>query len=70
MKFSKQKMIDRLKEEGRYNLITEDVRTTMDDLDGQVAKSNCWERIVNDEPVLWVIGKSGQGRYVNEVDCE
>lgn len=69
MVFSKEKMIERLKKSGRGAEITADIVAIMDDLDGQEATSSCWDRWVKGEPVLWVIGKSGEGQYVNENDC-
>ena len=69
MVFSKQKMIDRITKEGRAELIDEQALKIMDNLDGCEASASCWERVVKDEPVLWVIGKDGNGEYVNEADC-
>ena len=70
MKFSKQKMIDRVTKEGNANMIDDEVLKIMDNLDGCQATTSCWRRQVYDEPVLWVIGKDGTGQYVNEDDCE
>ena len=70
MVFRKSKMIARLIEEGREDMITKDVEAIMDNLDGQKASESCWRRQVYDEPVLWVVGKDGKGEYVNERDCE
>ena len=67
--FKKQKMIDRLTAEGRADQITQDVLDIMDNLDGCKASASCWRRQVYDEPVLWVVGKDGNGEYVNENDC-
>lgn len=69
MKFSKQRMIDRLSTEGRADMITADVLAIMDNLDGQEASASCWRRRVYDEPVYYVVGKDGEGQYVNENDC-
>lgn len=69
MVFSKQKMIDRLTREGRADQITDAILAIMDNLDGQKASENCWERRVKDEPVLYVVGKNGEGEIVNEEDC-
>ena len=68
--FRKQRMIDRLTREGRAELITREIIRIMDNLDGQEATTQCWNRRVYDEPVLYVIGKDGKGAYVNEDDCE
>lgn len=69
MRFSKQKMIERLTEEGRADAITESIIAIMDNLDGQEATASCWKREVYGEPVLYVYGKDGNGEYVNEADC-
>ena len=70
MVFRKQKMIDRLTKEGLKDKITEEIIAIMDDLDGQRADENCWNRRVKGEHVYYVKGKSGKGEYVNEKDCE
>ena len=69
MKFYKEKMIERVTNEGRADLITPDVIEIMDNLDGCDANPSCWERQVHGEPVYWVVGKDGTGQYVNEKDC-
>lgn len=69
MVFSKAKMVERLTEEGRADMITEGILEIMDNLDGQEAISSCWRRQVHGEPVYWVVGKDGNGEYVNEDDC-
>ena len=70
LKFSKNKMLERIKKEGRTDLISETEIAIMENLDGQTANPNCWLRIAMDKPVLWVVGKNGKGEYVNEDDCE
>lgn len=62
-------MIERLQKEGKAAAITPEIEAIMDNLDGQVATENCWERRVQDKPVLWVVGKDGKGEIVNEADC-
>ena len=70
MRFSKAKMIARIKKEGREDMIDNEVTAIMDNLDGQTAEASCWRRVVHGEPGLWVVGKDGNGQYVNEADCE
>lgn len=70
MKFCKDRMIERLTEEGRADAITDEDLAIMDNLDGQEVNTTCWRRTVYDEPVYWVWGKDGHGQYVNENDCE
>ena len=69
MKFSKECMIARIKSEGRESMIDSTVLSIMDNLDGQEATTACWRRQVYGEPVLWCVGKDGQGMIVNEADC-
>lgn len=69
MTFKKELMVARLTKEGRADQITEEIIKIMDNLDGQPATASCWNRQVYDEPVLWVVGKDGNGEYVNEADC-
>ena len=70
MKFRKQKMIDRLTQEGKADQITKGIEVIMDDLDGQEVDTQCWDRQVKGEPVYWCVGKSGKGHYVHELDVE
>lgn len=70
MVFRKEKMLKRLEEQGMLAAIDDKSREIMDDLDGQEATASCWQRVVYGEPILYVIGKSGEGNYVNELDCE
>ena len=70
MRFSKQKMIDRLTREGRADMIDKQALEIMDRLDGKEATTSCWQRQVYGEPVLWVDLGDGAGEYVNEFDCE
>lgn len=70
MVFKKEKMIARLKREGRFDGVTENDLAIMDNLDGCKADANCWHRVIYGMPLLWVIGKDGNGEYVNEDDCE
>lgn len=70
MRFKKQKMIDRLTNEGLADQITPEIVAIMDNLDGQEVSENCWSRKVLDQQVYWCIGKDGTGFEVNEQDCE
>lgn len=69
MKFSKAKMMERIEKAGLLDMVGETELAIMDNLDGQEASENCWERVTKGEPVLWVVGKDGKGEYVNELDC-
>lgn len=70
MKFSKQKMLDRIAKENRMHLVGETELAIMDDFDGQEVTASCWARVVKGLPVYYCVGKSGNGDYVNENDCE
>lgn len=63
-------MVTRLVAAGLEDQITPEIEAIMDNLDGQDANPSCWRRQVYDEPVYWVVGKDGNGEYVNENDCE
>ena len=69
MKFYKEMMMERLKNEGRLAEVDAESLAIMDNLDGQEAIASCWNRVVYGEPVLYVKGKNGEGAYVNEADC-
>lgn len=69
MKFSKEMMIKRVTNEGKAEMLDEPTLAIMDDLDGQECNASCWRRVVYGEPVYYVVGKSGNGMYVNEKDC-
>ena len=70
MIFKKTKMVERLTKLGLTDKITPEIEAIMDNLDGQEAQASNWRRAVHGEPVFWVVGKNGEGDYVNEADCE
>ena len=70
MRFSKQKMIERLTREGRSNMIDDSVLSIMDNLDGQEVTTSSWQRQVYGEPFMACRGKDGGYYNVNEEDCE
>lgn len=70
MKFSKERMIKRLTEEGLEEKIDERILKIMDNLDGCDVTEQCWKRRVMGKPVYWCVGKDGNGVYVFEGDCE
>ena len=70
MVFSKDKMIERLKREGRLDeSLPLEVFNIMDNLDGQQVGTNSWNRRVYGEPVFSCEGKDGKCYDVNEEDC-
>lgn len=70
MIFRKQKMIDRLTSEGRYDEIDDNEMEIMELLDGHEATDICWDRQIYGMPVMYVRLEDGTGYYVNEDDCE
>lgn len=71
MVFSKEKMISRLKEEGRWveGEMPQDILDIMDNLDGCGVGTNSWHRQVYGEPVYTCEGRDGKSYDVNENDC-
>ena len=69
MFFSKEKMIERVKREGRESLIDKNVIEILDNLDGQPVTTACWNRYVKGEPVYACTGKDGKIYDVKENDC-
>ena len=69
MVFSKEKMIERLKREGRLEGLPDEIFVTMDNLDGQPVGTNSWSRQVMGNPVYSCEGKDGKSYDVNEEDC-
>lgn len=57
--FSKKRMIERLKKEGREAELTEEILKIMDVLDGRDAEDNCWRRVVYEEAVYFVTFPNG-----------
>lgn len=70
MIFRKSKMLERLTAQGLREQVTPEAEKIMDNLDGCETTASCWRRVVFGEPVLWCVGKDGNGEYVNENDCE
>ena len=70
MVFRKSKRIKRLMDAGMEIIFNEETLRIMDNLDGCPASPFCMGVELLDEPVLYVIGKDGTGRYVNAFDCE
>ena len=70
MKFYKSLMMERLEKEGRIDQVNEEIEGIMDNLDGCEASESCWARRVDGKPVLYVVGKDGNGNIVNESDCK
>lgn len=66
--FSKQKMLDRLEQEGRLGDIDEESRKIMDILDGQEAVKNDFKALVFGQ-LEYLVRYDGQNWPVNPNDC-
>ena len=67
--FKKELMKLRISEVGLSYEWTDEIEEIANDLDGMEANPRNWMAVVNEEPVMWVVGRSGKGRYVNADDC-
>ena len=70
LRFKKEKMLARIKAEGREDLIDETVLKIMDNLDGQEVSSANWNRQVYGEDVYYCYGKDGKVYDVAACECE
>lgn len=66
--FSKQKMLDRIEQEGRSHLIDEESLRIMDALDGKEAVKNDFKALIYDE-LEYYVRHDGQNYPVNPNDC-
>lgn len=64
--FRSQMMFDRLKKEGRENLIDEETGNFILSLDGAEGTDHNWKNVVQDEPLVYLPEKE---TYVNIKDC-
>lgn len=65
--FKAQKMIDRIKSEGREALLDEPTLQTIRALDGKTGTDYNWQSVVNNENMVWI--EEAQ-MYVNKNDCD
>ena len=65
--FRAQKMIDRVKREGKEDLLTEETLKFIQSLDGKVGTDYNWQAIVKGENLVWL---EEAKTYVNKVDCD
>ena len=65
--FRAQKMIDRCKQEGKGDLLTEETVKFIKSLDGQTGTDYNWKSQVMGEPLVWL--EEAQ-TYVNIEDCD
>ena len=70
MIFKAQKMIDRIKREGRENLLDEDTIKFIWKLDGKRGNDYNWQSFVHGDDVVWIEKDEEQnGAYVARCDC-
>lgn len=65
--FRAQKMIDRIKAEGRGALLDEPTLQTIRSLDGKTGTDYNWQSVVNNENMVWI---EDAQMYVNKNDCD
>lgn len=69
--FRKAKMLARLEEEGRMNLVGPAELAMMDALDGEEGTDYNWENVVNGENLVWIEATDKHdGAYVAACDCD
>jgi hypothetical protein len=65
--FRAQKMIDRIKAEGRGHLLDEPTLKTIWSLDGKKGTDYNWQSVTKGENVVWI---EEAKMYVNKDDCD
>lgn len=65
--FRAQKMIDRVKNEGRENMLDKETLNTIYSLDGKTGNDYNWASVVNGENLVWI---EDAKMYVNKNDCD
>lgn len=69
--FRAEKMLARIKKEGREHLLDAESLELMKKLDGKKGDDRNWESFVKDEPLVWIpAGDDHDGAYVALCDCE
>lgn len=69
--FRAEKMIARIKAEGRGDLLDADTLAFIHLLDGKVGDSYNWQSVVHDEELVWIPKDDDQeGAYVALCDCD
>ena len=69
--FRAKKMLDRVKAEGKENLLDDETIAFIVKLDGKKANDYNWASVVRDEPLCWIAPDEDQnGTYVALCDCE
>ena len=66
-RFIAQKMIDRVKREGRGDMLTEETLGFIYSLDGKVGNDYNWRSVVKGEDLVWI---DSEKAYVARIDCE
>ena len=64
--FKSERMLDRIKKEGKENLLDDETRDFIISLDGAEGTDHNWEFMVKDAPLVYLTEKK---TYVNIEDC-
>lgn len=71
--FRAEKMLARVRREGKGELLDKETVAFIKSLDGKVGNDNNWRSVVHDEPLVWIDGvktEDGIGVYVAACDCD
>ena len=69
--FRAQKMLDRVKKEGKENLLDQQTIDFIWSLDGEIGNDYNWESFVNGNDMVWIpANDKHDGTYVALCDCE
>ena len=70
--FRAEKMIKRLKAEGRGNLLTKEIVDKINALDGKKGNDYNYRSVVFGDPFVWIEAQEGlpDGEYVALCDCD
>ena len=69
--FRAQKMIDRIRREGRGDMLDAQTLATINSLDGEPANDYNWEAVVHGEPLALIgANEKHDAMYVNVADCD
>lgn len=69
--FRAAKMIDRVKAEGKGDMLDPKTLEFINKLDGKIGDDYNWRSVVRGEPLVFISPDADQdGTYVNVVDCE
>ena len=69
--FRSEKMIERVKKEGKEALLNDEMLTLIGKLDGKQGDDYNWQSVVKGDEVVWIEGcEEHRGCYVALCDCD